>query len=66
MDWSLYKEVLGKLETAYIAAVPPEDRPAFQPEFCECAAFSFVHLKYAGDCDGSSIMRDTPCRTTAN
>jgi hypothetical protein len=57
MDRRLYLEVLGKLETAYIAAVPPEDRPVYHPELCECSAFSFSHLKYAGDCDGSSLMR---------
>lgn len=54
----LYEEVLGKLETAYVAAVRPEDRPAITPELCECAAFAFSHLKYAGDCDGHSTVRE--------
>lgn len=55
----LQGEVLAKLEAAYIAAVPFDDRPTLR-ETCHCPAFSFTHLAYAGECEGPQRGGELP------
>jgi hypothetical protein len=52
MQQTLHQEILGKLESAYIAAMPADARPAIEQTLCVCPAFSFMHLRFAGDCNG--------------
>ncbi len=46
--------ILGKLQAAYVEVVPFEERPLFR-ETCNCNAFSFTHLVFAGDCEGPQL-----------
>lgn len=47
----LTQEIQAKLEAAYVAVVPFDDRPALR-ETCNCNAFAFTHLLYGGECEG--------------
>lgn len=53
------KEILAKFEEAYVRDIPAEARPALDRRLCDCHAFSFTHLEFAGACEGRRVLETT-------
>ena len=60
---------LPAIYRAYAATLDPPVPEAKDDRLCTCNAFSFPHLRFAGDCEGAynlgSTTTEAPCQAKA-